>query len=424
MKKLFPIVTLALTIIMIVLSHDFTKIIAWLILMLCYSKAKKSQNWYSPYYLFMATIISYILYWERLGGIFMDELSLETRIFVVSSLLAVVCGFIICQNIHRQPIRVGRINENFWLVFIIGLLPTALSYMMYGNIAALEGEEMMEAKEQFTLPVIGQLAYFLPASIVVACKKNNTKLIVIATLFSILAALLTISKTALLVTALYFIVGVSRFRPAITGSRLYKIVDKFKFVAIPVLLIFMFMYNNNKRNDASSGGNDMAYVESSSSTLWETSNLAQNLFLDYCYYVQPWSNLNYNIENNHNEGTIGGNSFAQFGKKLGIHINAKKKIQPYFFNTHTFLTDYYLDFGSVFAIIISFLLGILIYTCYSLFGLSDDPLLISFYILIAYATVMMFFSNHFNNGYLMNYFITFGLVSLFSRAFAKSTSTR
>lgn len=424
MKKLFPIVTLALTIIMVVLSDDFTKIIAWLILILCYSKARKSQNWYSPYYLFMVTIISYILYWERLGGIFMDELSLGTRIFAVSGLLAVVCGFIVCQNFHRQPIKVGRMNENFWLVFFIGLLPTALSYMKYGNIAALEGEEMLEAKKQFVLPIIGQLGYFLQASILVACKKNNTKLIVIATLFSFLAALLRITKTALLVTTLFFIVGVIRFHPAITGSRLYKIADKFKFVVIPVLVILMFMYNTNKRNEAARGDNGMNYVERSSSTLWETSFLAQILFIDYCYYVQPWSNLNYNIENNHNEGTIGGNSFAQFGKKLGIHINAKKKIQPYFFNTHTFLTDYYLDFGPVFAIIISFLLGILIYTCYSLFGLSDDPLLISFYILIAYATVMMFFSNHFNIGYLMNNFITFGLVSLFSRASAKSTSTR
>ncbi len=423
MKKVFPIITLVLTIFMVVLTGDFTKIIAWLILMLCLSKAKKSSDWYSPYYLFIVTIISYILYWEKLGGIFMEELSLETRIFVVSGLLAVVAGFIFCQSANRTPIRVGKMNENFWIVFFIGLFPTAVSYMMFGNITVLEGEDMLEAIEQFTLPIIGQLAYFLPASIVVACKKNNTTLIVIATVFSGIAALLTISKTALLVTVLYFIVGVTKFRPAITDSRLYKIADRYKLVAIPVLLIIMFMYNNNKREDASNDG-DMTYVESSFSTMWATNNLAQNLFLDYCYYVQPWSNLNYNIENNHNNGVIGGNSFAQFGRKLGIQVNARKKIQPSFFNTHTFLTDYYLDFGPVLAIIIAFLLGILIYTCYSLFGLSDDPLLISFYILIAYATVMLFFSNHFNDGYLMNYFITFGLVSLFSRTLIKSTTKR
>ncbi len=421
MKKLFPLATLTLTIVMIVLSHDLTKIVAWLILMLCYSKAKKSQNWYSPYYLFMVTIISYILYWERLGGIFMDELSLGTRIFIISGLLAVVVGFIVCQNANRTPIRVGKMNENFWIVFFIGLLPTALSYMMYGNIATLEGEELLEAKEKFSLPVIGQLAYFLPASIVVACKKNNSTLIILASAFSIVAALLTISKTAMLLTLLYFIIGTTEFQPTITHSKLYKMADRYKFVAIPILLIVVFMFNNNKRHGEDT---NMTYVETSTSDLWSNSNLVQNLFLDYCYYVQPWSNLNYNIERNHNQGAIGGNSFSQFGKKLGIHIKARHKIQPYFFNTHTFLTDYYLDFGPVFAVIICFLLGILIYTCYSLYGLSDDPLLISFYILIAYATVMMFFSNHFNNGYLMNYFITFGLVSLFSRLSDKSTSIR
>ena len=176
----------------------------------------------------------------------------------------------------------------------------------------------------------------------------------------------------------------------------------------------MFMYNNNIRHDATSK-KKMSYVESSSSNLWGKTNLFQNLFLDYVYYVQPWSNLNYNIERNNNEGSIGGNSLAQFGKKIGIDTNARKKIQPFFFNTHTFLTDYYLDFGIVVAVFVAFLLGILIYTCYVRFGLSDDPLLLSFYILVAYATIMMFFSNHFNNGYLLNYFITFGLVSLYTR---------
>ena len=207
MYKAFPIITFVMTIIMTGLSHDYTKILAWLILLLSYRKAQDEEIWYSPYYLFMVTIISYILYWEKLGGIYMSELTDATRLFVVSSLLAVVFGFTFCQLMHKKTFDIGERNENFYLVFLIGLLPTAISYILYGNITELEGDAMLEAKKNFSLPVIGQLAYFLPASIVVACKKDNTKLIVLASIFSILAALLTISKTALLLSFIYFLIG-------------------------------------------------------------------------------------------------------------------------------------------------------------------------------------------------------------------------
>lgn len=417
MRHIFILLTFVITVIMTIYSGDYTKCFAWLLLIFCFNKAPRN-SWFSPYYLFMVTIISYILYWDELGGIYMDTLSLYTRFFALSGMAAVVFGFMFGQKFGYKPIKVGNLAENFYLVFLIGLLPTALSYMIYGNIASLDGEEMLEAKEQFTLPVIGQLAYFLPASIVVACKKNDTKKILIALGFSFLAALLTISKTAMLLSLIYFLIAITKFHPSIRNTRIFRFVDRLKYLVIPVIVIYMFMYNNNKRNDVGRGG-DMAFVESSSSTLWGTDNLAQNMFLNYCYFVQPWSNLNYNIENNHKVGSFGGNTLAQFGKKVGIKTNARKKIQPSFFNTHTFLTDYYLDFGAILAILVSFLLGILIYTCYVKFGLSDDPLLISFYILIAYATVMMFFSNHFNNGYLLNYFITFGLVYWFTRKSAK-----
>lgn len=403
---------------MILYSGDYSKIAVWLLLMICYNNAIKSKYWYNPYLLFMATIISYLLYWDELGGMYMDELCLNTRFYAILGMGAVVLGFTVCQKMGKKTVFVGSVTENFYLVFFIGLIPTVLSYMLYGNIASLDGEEMLEAKKNFSIPVIGQLAYFLPASIVIACKKNNTKLIFIALAFSFLAAIMTISKTALLLTLIFFLISLTKFKPSIMETRVYKLVDRFKFVIIPFLIIVMFMYNNNKRHDADSN-NEMAFVESSSSNVWGTDNLAQNMFLNYCYYVQPWSNLNYNIEYNNKPGSIGGNSLAQFGKKLGINTYPRQKVQPTFFNTHTFLTDYYLDFGFFFGILISFLMGILIYSCYVKFGLSDDPLLISFYILIAYATVMMFFSNHFNNGYLMNYFITFGLVSWFTRLNAK-----
>ena len=285
---------------------------------------------------------------------------------------------------------------------------------MFGNIVSLEGEDLLEAKEQFTLPILGQLSYFLPASIVVACKKNKTKYILIAIIFSIISALLTISKTALLLTVVFFLIAVSKFTPSITDNYIYKRFNTYKFIFIPILILFMFVYNNNKRQSATN--RDMEFVESSSvNSVWGKDNFSQNMFLNYCYFVQPWSNFNYNVLYNKENGKIGGNTLSQFAKKIGVKPQKIRKKNPYFFNTHTYLTDYYLDFGFVFGCFMSFLLGMFIYYCYSRFGNSDDPLLISFYILVAYATIMMFFSNHFNIGYLLNYFMTFGFTSFLIR---------
>ena len=93
-------------------------------------------------------------------------------------------------------------------------------------------------------------------------------------------------------------------------------------------------------------------------------------------------------------------------------------MNPTFLNTHTYITDFYIDFGYVGAIIASFILGCLIFFFYKKYGMSNDPLLIGFYVLIAYATFMMFFSNHFVNGYLLNYFITLVGFSYFLRKIA------
>lgn len=399
---------------MTILSEDYLKIFVWLFFIIALKYAKKEQNWYSPFYLFMATPISYILYYDELGGIYMDELTLKTRIYAILGIYAVILGFISARKSRKKPVS-GDVTENFFLVFFIGLLPTAISYIMFGNVASLEGEEMLEAREKVTLPLIGQLAYFLPASIVVACKKDKTIYILIALVFSLFAALLTVSKTAILMTVIFYMIAVTRFTPHITETKLYSKINQYKYILLPLFLIVMFIYNNNKRHEA--GNTDsMEYVESGSvSEFWGTDNISQNMFLNYCYFVQPWSNLNYNIEKNYREGAIGGRSFAQFGKKLGVDTNPTPILSPSFFNTHTFMMDYYVDFGFLGGIFICYLIGYLIYSCYIRFGLSDDPLLLSFYILMAYATVMMFFSNHFNNGYLMNYFITFGFVSWFSR---------
>lgn len=399
--------------IMTIITEDISKIPVILILLLVIKSAQKDK-WYNPFWLLTITIASYILYYQQWGGFFFGDLTVTTKILVTFCFFAIYIGFYICKNNKTKSVTIGATTPPFFLIFFIGLIPSVISYFLYGNILALEGDDLVEARTQ-KVNFFNQLAYFLPASIIVACKRDKTIEVVLAIIFSTIAALMTVSKTALVIESLFIIMGIAVYHPSFTQTYFFQTVNKFKLIWIPILTVVMFAYNNNKRNVTET--NDMEYVERSGTVeIWGTDNIAQNFYLDYCYLCSPWSNLDYNIRFNKADHW-GANTFAQFAKKIGATTKTNRKINPSFLNTHTFITDYYLDFGFIGAIIASFVLGFFIYYCYSAFGLSDDPMLISLYVLIMYATCMLYFSNHFNIGYILNYFITFGLTSLITRKF-------
>lgn len=413
MYKKITIIIIIITLLFVYYTGDISKVVVMILTLYAIYLARFEKNWFNPIWLYIVTPVSYMMYAEQLGGIFLDELSLSTKIFVPLCLFALLLGMTLGKRMSPMPLYIDSKNEPFWVVFFVGLVPTVIAYFMYGNIMDLEGAELTEAKTNSVVPFFSQFAYFLPASIIIACKKNSTKLILVSLFFSLIAALFTITKTALVMMVLFFAMGIYIFRPSFTNTLLFRFFLRFKFVIVPILLVLMFMYNNNKRNISDT--RDMEYVEYSGvQDEWGTSNLAQNLFLDYCYFCSPWYNLDYNIRRN-NMDSFGANTFSQFFKKIGANAGSNPKLNPSFLNTHTYLTDYYLDFGFIGSIVASFLLGFFIYFCYARYGCSDDPILISFYVLIMYATCMLFFSNHFNIGYILNYFITFGLTSFITR---------
>ena len=65
------------------------------------------------------------------------------------------------------------------------------------------------------------------------------------------------------------------------------------------------------------------------------------------------------------------------------------------FNTHAYLSDFYLDFGVVGAIVMPFFLGCLVKWSYVASEKSNDVMVISIWICFAFGTLNLFFSNHF-----------------------------
>lgn len=390
-----------------------------LLIYYCVIEGKKQSHFLNPFYLLTLTLFSFVIYNEEIGGIFMMPLSDEVKWMIVGSFTMVIVGLKVGTNFTTRAKKVGCYVENYWVIFWVGLIPTLLAVYLYGNVLDMSGDAMMDAKEKMVLPGLGQLLYFLPASIIVACKKNNTKLIILSTTMALWAAYLTVTKTAIMVVMVFLLVGLISFRPSIVENKVAKFFRAYAVILVPVFLLYTFMGNTTKRLDATNVSTNS--IQKAESTLKYDSDFADGMFSNYLYLSAAWSNVEYNVVHNKVTGD-GRNTIWQFARKVGVDYDKTEKIEPFTFNVHTYITDWYLDFGYFGPIVMSLFLGMFVFFCYKKFCLSDDPLYIAFYAIVAEATLMMFFSNHFNGGSVLNYFITFIGYSFFARTFKKDIS--
>lgn len=415
-SKILNFILVAL-IVVLALYVGWAQSYTMLLIYYCVREGRKQSHFLNPFYLLILTLFSFVIYNEDIGGIFMMPLSNKVKWMIVGSFTMFVVGLKIGTRFKTCAKRVGCYVENYWVIFCVGLIPTLLAVYLYGNVLDMSGDAMMDAKEKMVLPGLGQLLYFMPASIIVACKKNNSSLIILSTIVALWAAYLTVTKTAIMVVMVFLLLGLISFRPSIIENKVAKFLRSYAVVLVPLFLLYTFMGNTTKRLDATNVSTDT--IENAESSLNYDSDFANGMFTNYLYLSAAWSNVEYNVAHNNVTGD-GRNTLWQFARKVGIDYDKTEKMEPFNFNVHTYITDWYLDFGYFGPIVMSLLLGMFVFFCYKKFCLSDDPLYIAFYALVAEATLMMFFSNHFNGGAVLNYFITFIGYSFFARNFKKT----
>ncbi len=379
------------------------------LILLCFIKGQKEDRWFNPFVLLIVTIVSFLVYFDSIAPFYLRDMENSTRWLIVCCLYALFAGMLFVPKNSVSPIYTGNKNENFYFVFCIGLLPAVLSFVLYGNTLSLSGDDLTEMKSERVIPVINELYPFLYASIIVSCKNDNFRQFVLSAICSILAALLSATKSSIFITFLFIVIGCTSFSP-FEYNLLFLRIKKYVWLIIPLSCLFLFFFTSNRKNADS----DLSYLEKSQSEvigLSNNSDIARNLFNVYLYYCSPWSNLDYNIAYNYESGK-GVNTFGQFPHRLGIEVSKVEKMNPTFLNTHSFITDFYIDFGWIGSVIASFLLGMLIYIIYLKFGLSDDSLMLAFYCIVAKSTILLFFSNHFTMGGVLNSFLSYGLYYL------------
>ena len=317
--------------------EEYSKAFVVLLIMYSVNKGIQDKRWFSPYFILLVTLVSFLLYFHELSPLMFMDLPASTLFMICGSFVALIFGFTVIRSFGIKPVKVpDNYSENFWIAFWIGIIPTLIAYYMFGNVYSMENDKMLEVKEEMSLPVIGQFAYFLPASILIACKRNNTKLIVLALISTFAAALFTLTKTSIVIAVVFMLIGISVFKPSLTENKLVRQIRKYIFLVLPFSFLLLFSFNNTTRHGDSA--DTMSFIEQGGSSLSASGGIAQNMYLNYLYFCNPWSNLQYNVKNNHVHGN-GRNTFSQFGKKIGIDIDKVQKICPSVINTHSFLTD-------------------------------------------------------------------------------------
>lgn len=163
-----------------------------------------------------------------------------------------------------------------------------------------------------------------------------------------------------------------------------------------LLMFFSFSFARKGKDKYSSDDRD-EYVDS----MMERGNFSVTIgsafFLPYMYLEQAWTNLDYVI------CTQDSRTYGLWTlKPLLGYIGMDEKYQKAYeleanssFNTFTFITPGFKDYGFWFSVIVPLLLGFYVKKVYTRYLISGSPFDIACYITVSLATIEMFFSNHF-----------------------------
>lgn len=222
--------------------------------------------------------------------------------------------------------------------------------------------------------------------------KTQKKIMLLFCAYVILSSLLSghTSKMNVLLQCVTVLISYDKYYAATK-------IDKRKMIVYAtlgvVLMFFSFSFANKQRGqyDADKG---LEYYTSAGHIQWEYNS---SFFMPYMYLSTPWTNLEY-ITRTQDERTNGLWTLKPILGYVGLAKDYEKEyeLKPYSnFNTFTYIATGFKDFGFWLSIIASLLLGFYVKKIYSRYLVSKSPFDITSYILVALATIEMFFSNHF-----------------------------
>lgn len=393
---------------------DLSNVMFLFLCLMLYRAGCKDKDIFSPYFLFMLVPLSIMLYWTKISSYYLPELPLSTRISIFFGCAAFYLGLTVRRHkfaaSYLQQVK-PVIGYSLLFTLALGILPYVISTMVLGTLPILAKTNVDELKNQFQLPVIGMFFLFLPLAILIA--REQGRLFKSVCLLAILLSLVNAAKFDVIFMA--FVIMFAIVGHQIQVSRTLKTRIITASLAILILLPLLFEQNYNMRSGETM---DMRYdYLISSDRMHDAIPVAAfRVVQPYFYFVSSWANFDFCIQHveTYRYGLMTMRPFISlFRLDYLIDVDYTKEVLNPAFNTHSFLTDYYYDFGYLGLVVLPFLLGIVVSWIYRRSRSSNDTVLHAEYAVCGFAVVMMFFSNHFSAGYPVIAFVLFEAYRLF-----------
>lgn len=362
-------------------------LIAWL----CFILGKSERNIVNPMNLFSITPISLLIY-MNLGDVYMVTLTAETWIIAIINMFAFILAYkntpsCISRRWCISTTRKNALEKQAILFYLISLLG-------------------------YVIPFLQSILWiFAIPSIVCALKSKKKEMKIFVVFIFLVTPLGMASKSMMLAYCITLIICFEKYY--VTDERKRKWVKWGLGIGF-VFMIFTFSFANKDRGsyDADEG----VEMYTSRGMEWEYS---ASLFMPYMYITNGWTNLQYVMETQ-DERTYG----LWTLKPLLGYIQMKDRFEKEYdittyssFNTCAYMTYGFKDFGYWGSVIMSIFLGFFVKRVYSRYRISRSPYDIASYILVAQATLELFFSNHF---FTQSYPFTIVILMYIVKCFAKN----
>lgn len=373
------------------------RMVIMLLLTICIYKGRREKYLFNPYYFFAITPLSLLLYIEAASPYYLIELNQGTWNTAILNISMFIIGLSILKSNNKSMldsnIRYKDKYRNKDLIFhtmillVLGLIPTMFSIAL-GFQSFISGNFYAMKEFANSMPLTSVFKLFKYPAIACAIKSKNKKTIVVTLILCILAILVNFSKFEIVLFMVTFVITINKYssRKRKENRRLIALI----FIGALVLL-WSFSYYDLMR----SGYDSASYFLEANRV---SKSLNKKLVLPYLYLTTPWTNLQYVMETSksYTYGLWMLKPFLGYFQLDNLFVKQYELVPMVpAFNTFSYITILFKDFGILGSGVVSFLLGLMIKKIYNVFRESTSPFLTAVYSLNSLAVLMMFFSNHF-----------------------------
>lgn len=420
-RRFFTLVAIVVVISMIVwltsdFSHNpetiFLRYVVGFIAVWAIYRGSKEEFIANPYYLFSLTPITLLIYTEKVSNYYLKELTPATWILAIINFFAFLIALSSTKPYRKDTTSKETSNgsqmvTHTLVMLAIGAVPRTYNFFLH--------------RPMFLASV---LVYFGYLSLCTAIKSKKRWLISLVIVYYILGFFISFTKTMLIAISCTVIVSLEKF--IVTEKK-----QKAKVIGLTVVLAFIMVAIGFPLKAYMAGGGDfLGFFQGIEVVNQEFTGYGNRIDLGrlnaiqmpYMYLVSAWNNVQYVMQTQPSQ-TYG----LWFIKPLlgylqmdGFFSEAYALVPYSSFNTFTFVTVFFKDFGLIGSAGESLFLGWFVKKIYTRCLNSSSPFWTACYAMTACAVTEMFFSNHF---FMLSYPFTIIIISYLYRLVFKKART-